>query len=597
MRRRAVSLLLRIAKKSPSRMESEAPWRFTPLKARNRWIAGLLAGVAIIWLADGLRADSRRNATDQTKVMESLDLFTRVFEKITNYYVDENVDPNDLVHRAIEGMLQGLDPHSQFLDTSMYDDLMTSTQGSFGGLGIEISVRDKYPTVVAPIEGTPAYNQGVQGGDQIIEIEGEDTYNWTMSKAISKLRGPKGSEVHFKVRREGVDQSIDFAVVRDIIEIESVRYSFKIGDIGYVRAVNFAQDTAEELQARITELEAQGIKGLILDLRYNPGGLLRAARDVSQLFLESGKKIVMTRGRTPKQNADYYSTQPASKLFGKDYPIVVLINEGSASASEIVAGALQDWDAALIVGETSFGKGSVQTVYPLSDTEALKLTTAKYYTPSGRCIHRDDHNERHDEVAVAEDGEESDEAATPPADAHKPPLTTKDDKAKKTEAPDSTTTFRTVGGRPVPGGGGIVPDLVLTQPNLTDFAIDLERKNFFFKYAIKHVSRHPKSTSAEVTPAMIEDFKKMLAEEKFTYEPAVFQDNAEYIERGLRRELTRRLHGSKAAYLVSIEGDEQLKKALDLFAHGRTMKEFYALTPEELRPVPTDRIKQLLATP
>ena len=569
------------------------------MKARTRWIAGALAGLAILWLANGLSADSRRSAPDQAKVMESLDLFTRVFEKITTYYVDEDVDPEALVHKAIEGMLQDLDPHSQFLDNPMYDDLMTSTQGSFGGLGIEISVRDKYPTVVSPIEGTPAYSQGVQGGDQIIEIEGEDTYNWPMSKAISKLRGPKGTEVHFKVRREGTADAIDFSVVRDIIEIESVRYALKFGDIGYVRAVNFAQDTAEELQARLTELEAQGIKGLILDLRYNPGGLLRAARDVSQLFLESGKKIVMTRGRTPRQNADYYSTQPASKLFGKDYPVVVLINEGSASASEIVAGALQDWDSALIVGETSFGKGSVQTVYPLSDTEALKLTTAKYYTPSGRCIHRDERDHEGEEVTLNEDGEavEGGETAAARGNEREEPTTTKPEKNKPSEAPDSTMSFRTVGGRPVSGGGGIVPDLLVTQPNLSEFAIDLERKNFFFKYAIKHVSRHPKATSTTVTPAMIEEFKTMLAEDKFEYDQAKFQEEAEYIERGLRRELTRRLHGTKAAYMVSIEGDEQLKKALDLFAHGHTMKEFYALNPEELRPVPTDRIKQLLGTP
>ncbi|UCE01532.1 MAG: S41 family peptidase, partial [Candidatus Latescibacterota bacterium] len=356
---------------------------------RNRWIPALLAGVMVLWLSNGLMADSRRSP-DHTKVMESLELFTRVFEKINTYYVDEEVDPQELIQRAIDGMLEGLDPHSQFLDTRLYDDLMTSTQGTFGGLGIEISVRDKYPTVVSPIEGTPAYNQGVQGGDRIIEIEGEDTYGWPISRAISKLRGPKGTEVQFKVQREGLDEPVDFSVVRDIIEIESVRYSFKIGEIGYVRVVNFAQDTADELEARVRELESQGIDGMILDLRYNPGGLLRAARDVSQLFLESGKKIVFTRGRTPRQNADYYSTRPKSKVHGREYPVVVIINEGSASASEIVAGALQDWDAALVVGEPSFGKGSVQTVYPLSETEALKLTTAKYYTPSGRCIHKDE---------------------------------------------------------------------------------------------------------------------------------------------------------------------------------------------------------------
>jgi len=549
-----------------------------PLKARNRWIPGLLAGVLLLWLSNGLRADNTRRTPEDTKVMESLELFTRVFEKINTYYVDENVDPEDLVHRAIEGMLQGLDPHSQFLDTRMYDDLMTSTQGSFGGLGIEISVRDKYPTVVSPIEGTPAYSQGIQGGDRIIEIEGEDTYGWPISKAIAKLRGPKGTEVHFKVHREGVDEPIEFAIVRDIIEVESVRYAFKVGDIGYVRVVNFAQDTAEELETRLHDLETQGIQGLILDLRYNPGGLLRSARDVSQLFLESGKKIVGTRGRTPRQNADYYSTEPKNKMFGQNYPIVVLINEGSASASEIVAGALQDWDAALIVGEPSFGKGSVQTVYPLTETEALKLTTAKYYTPSGRCIHKDE------KTAEEPAGEDEETAQVQPV--HPQPVK---------EAPDPVETFRTVGGRPVKGGGGIVPDILITQPNLSDFAIDLERKNVFFDFAIKHIAKHPKATATQVTSAMMDEFRKLLADQSITYDEKVFQENADYVERGIRRELERRLHGSKAAYLVTIEGDEQLKKTLDLFDRGKTVKDLCAVKADDLVAIPTETIKKLLA--
>lgn len=506
--------------------------------------------------------------------MESLELFTRVFEKINTYYVDENVSPEELIDKAIQGMLESLDPHSQYLDMRMYDDLMTSTQGSFGGLGIEISVRDKYPTVVSPIEGTPAYNQGIQGGDRIIEIEGEDTYGWPISKAISNLRGPKGTEVSFKVRREGFDEPIEYSVIRDIIEIESVRYSFKIGDIGYVRAVNFAQDTADELQARLVELEAQGIEGLILDLRYNPGGLLRAARDVGQLFLDSGKKIVYTRGRTPRQNADYYSTTPSSKIHGRDYPIVVLINEGSASASEIVAGALQDWDAALIVGQPSFGKGSVQTVYPLSETEALKLTTAKYYTPSGRCIHNDHFSSEREDV----DPEE--QMAMGNGDYG--------------EAPGPEKTFRTVGGRLVTGGGGIVPDILVSQPNLPDFAMDLERKNFFFKFAIKHVAQHPEAERVEASPEMIEAFKRLLEDEEFEYEEEDFEKHFEYVERGIRREVARRLHGSKAAHMVYIEGDEQLKKTLDLFERGRTVKELYAVSGDDLQPVPTETIKRLL---
>ena len=557
-------------------------WEVLSLKSRNRWIPGLLAGVLVLWLSNGLRADNERRAPQDTKVMESLELFTRVFEKINTYYVDENIDPEDLVHRAIDGMLQGLDPHSQFLDTRMYDDLMTSTQGSFGGLGIEISVREKYPTVVSPIEGTPAYNQGIQGGDRIIDIEGEDTYGWPISKAITKLRGPKGTEVHFKVKREGVENPIEFSVVRDIIEIESVRYAFKIGDVGYIRMVNFAQNTAEELEARLRELEAQGIQGLILDLRYNPGGLLRSARDVSQLFLESGKKIVGTRGRTPRQNADYYSTEPKSKVFGQNYPIVVLINEGSASASEIVAGALQDWDAALIVGEPSFGKGSVQTVYPLTETEALKLTTAKYYTPSGRCIHKDEKKETEETAA---DGDEADSAVeTPPHVRQEPPP----------ESPAADSTYFTVGHRPVKGGGGIMPDIMITQPNLSDFAIDLERKNVFFDFAIKTIAKHPKVSSNQITPAMMDDFKKLLASESITYDDKVWTENSEYIERGIRRELERRLHGSKASYLVNIEGDEQLKKTLDLFERGKTVKDLYAVKADDLHPVPTETIKKML---
>jgi carboxyl-terminal processing protease len=507
----------------------------------------------VLWLSNGLRADSRRSP-DHTKVMESLELFTRVFEKINTYYVDEEVDPQELIQRAIEGMLEGLDPHSQFLDTRLYDDLMTSTQGSFGGLGIEISVREKYPTVVSPIEGTPAYSQGVQGGDQIIEIEGEDTYGWPISRAISKLRGPKGTEVQFKVAREGLDDPIDFAVVRDIIEIESVRYAFKIGDIGYVRAVNFAQDTADELESRLRELESEGIDGLILDLRYNPGGLLRAARDVSQMFLESGKKIVFTRGRTPRQNADYYSTRPKSKVHGRGYPVVVLVNEGSASASEIVAGALQDWDAALVVGEPSFGKGSVQTVYPLSETEALKLTTAKYYTPSGRCIHKDETDDATEEgVEIADGGLDID--------------------PESKEAPDPEETFRTVGGREVIGGGGITPDIIIS---------------------IKYIAKNPNTTEVEMTPELITEFKQLLADEEFDYEEAIFEENVEYVDRGMRRELSRRLHGSKAAYMVSIEGDEQLKKALDLFDHGASVQALYAVTADELEPLTTKEIRQLL---
>ena len=271
-------------------------------------------------------------------------------------------------------------------------------------------------------------------------------------------------------------------------------------------------------------------------------------------------------------------------MHGKNYPIVVLVNEASASASEIVAGALQDWDAALIVGETSFGKGSVQTVYPLSETEALKLTTAKYYTPSGRCIHKDHPTKDEEDVAAAD---EEGEAPAP----KKPDGTVKLDQ-KPSEAPSPAETFKTVGGRTVMGGGGITPDIVVKQPEMTQFAIDLERKNFFFNYAIKWVAHHPQTKEFKVTPDVTQEFKQLLADDKFTYTQTAWDSNATYVDRGLRREVARRQHGTKAAYMVSIEGDEQLKRTLDLFNHGHTVKEFYAVTADELKPMPTDMIKR-----
>ena len=238
------------------------------------------------------------------------------------------------------------------------------------------------------------------------------------------------------------------------------------------------------------------------------------------------------------------------------------------------------------------GKGSVQTVYPLSDTEALKLTTAKYYTPSGRCIHKE-HAKKSDDETDGEEASADDKSATGAKAVTDSTKGTKLDTGKKPEAPTAAETFRTVGGRPVTGGGGIVPDIAIRQPDLTQFAIDVERKNYFFQYAIHWAAKHPGAREFKVTPEVITDFKQLLAADKFTFEQAAWDANYDYVDRGIRREIARRLHGSKAAYVVAIEGDEQLKKALDLFKHGHTVKDMYAVKADELKPVSTDEIKKL----
>ncbi|MCK5407301.1 MAG: S41 family peptidase, partial [Candidatus Krumholzibacteria bacterium] len=339
---------------------------------------------------------------DKQNVLNDLEIFAKVIDKIQSFYVDD-VDTHKLVTEAIEDMLRELDPHSQFLSGLDYEDLMLSTQGRFGGLGIYISFRDNYPTVISPIEGTPASKAGLQGGDQIVEIEGESTEGWQVSKAVRFLRGDPGSAVSFKISRPGLDEAIEYSLVREEIKVKSVPYSGMFGDYGYVKISNFSKNTRVELEQSLSELQKQGMKGLVLDLRYNPGGLLQAATAVSELFLDRDQLIVFTKGRYAQNNNKYF----ASKGQKFKVPVVVMVNGASASASEIVAGALQDWDAGLVVGQTTFGKGTVQTVFSLSDSQAVKLTTAKYYTPSGRSIHSD--HQKKEEEAVPADADASGE--------------------------------------------------------------------------------------------------------------------------------------------------------------------------------------------
>jgi len=292
----------------------------------------------------------------------------------------------DLVYGALQGAVSTLDPHSSFMNPEEFKELQIETKGKFSGIGIEITLKDRVLTVVSPIEGTPAYQAGIQAGDQIVKIDGATTKNITLMEAVKKIRGAKGSKVVLTINREGFKQPKDFSIVREIIPIHSVKARILNGGIGYIRLTNFQDQTDHDLQAYLKKMRQKLVpfKGLILDLRNDPGGLLDQAVRVADEFLKSGL-IVYTEGRNRQQNMKFYA-RPGGETKVANVPMVVLINEGSASASEIVAGALKDQKRAIILGTKSFGKGSVQTIIPLDDGSALRLTTALYYTPSGITI-------------------------------------------------------------------------------------------------------------------------------------------------------------------------------------------------------------------
>ena len=313
-----------------------------------------------------------------------IELYSYALTTIQSDYVDE-MSPKDLIYGSLKGMLSSLDPHSQFLDAEEYQNLRTETKGKFGGLGIEISIRDGLLTVISPIEDTPAWNAGVKAGDRIVKIDDELTKDITLSEAVKKLRGEVGTEVTITVLRENAAKILEITIIRGIIEYQDVKNTQILEeDIGYVRLSEFREDSANAFRDALDELSNLGADSLILDLRNNPGGLLNVAIKITEEFLPEGEIIVSTKGRRPSQNTVTKSTNKNHLI---DWPMVILLNEGSASGSEILAGALKDNKRAIILGTKSFGKGSVQSVIPLPDGSGLKLTTSKYFTPSGESIH------------------------------------------------------------------------------------------------------------------------------------------------------------------------------------------------------------------
>ncbi|MCK6555549.1 S41 family peptidase [Candidatus Binatia bacterium] len=348
---------------------------------RSRHFVGKTVVVCVVlaslWLGGRVFAVAR-------DAYDGIEVFTNVLTLVQKNYVD-SVTTKQLIDGAVMGMLNALDPHSAYLPPDIYRELQVDTRGSFGGLGIEITIRNGVLTVVSPIEDTPAYQAGIKSGDQIIKIEDEFTKDMPLVEAVKKMRGPKGTKVHLTLRREGAPQLIDLALTREVIKIQSVKARILDKGFGYLRITQFQERTDDDVQESIARLEKQNggqLSGMVLDLRNNPGGLLTQAIKVTDEFIDSGL-VVYTDGRLENQKQKYFAHKSNTRI---DFPMVVLVNAGSASASEIVAGALQDHKRAIVLGTQTFGKGSVQTILPLEANAAIRLTTARYYTPNGRSI-------------------------------------------------------------------------------------------------------------------------------------------------------------------------------------------------------------------
>jgi carboxyl-terminal processing protease len=495
---------------------------------------GALALVAALTLA---RTPPRLAAATNDQD-NSLQTFTQILDIVEQKYVDD-VNSQELIYGAIRGMLSKLDPHSAFLDPKTYREMKEEQQGSFSGLGIVISLKgeDKELTVISPIEGTPAYRAGIRAGDFISQIEGKPTQGISIDDALDRLRGPKGSQVRITIQREGYDQPLDYTLTRDDIPTVSINYAFMVRPgVGYIRIKNFTQTTDSELEEKLRLLKAQGMEKLLLDLRWNPGGLLEQAVRVSDRFLKPNAMIVYTKGRLRRESdREYHAASKAEKV---DLPVIVLVNKGSASASEIVAGALQDHDRALVVGETTWGKGLVQTVYPLSGSAGMALTTAKYYTPSGRLIQRDYHSIE-DYVM-----------------------------GNNTEPEDKRESRFTDAGRKVLGGGGITPDVKVTLEEPTKFTDLLERRTAFFDYAVVYTTNHknpPNKSTFKVGDDVIADFKRFLSRKKIEFTEKDVQENLDYIKLAIKAEVYAYHFGLEERQKVLVERDGQLQKALELF--------------------------------
>ncbi len=484
------------------------------------WITVVLAAGLLV--TGGLIILPSAIAYDSVSTNSSLELFMDVFSRTSVTYVD-SVDSQELIEAALRGMLESLDPNSILLDPDDYENLRIQLSGSFEGVGITIGIRDEWLTVISPVEGTPAFRAGMKAGDKIVEIDDISTVGLTTTEAVMMIRGPRGSTVVLTIVRPGLPDSLDFEIERDVIDLPSVPAGFMINDeTGYIRLSRFGEETTKEVRNVLRTLVREGAENLILDLRGNAGGLFTAAVEVADLFLPSGTLVVSTRGNAVGE--DNYYTVSRRSFNGV---LAVLIDGGSASSSEIVAGALQDNNAAILIGSRTFGKGSVQTLMDLGEFPNLghygvKLTTARYFTPDGRSIDR-----------------------------------TMNDNFMNGGEEDTLENW------------GIVPDIIVeTQEISGSLPIELYTASVCFKYATDYVLEHDIDTDFWPDSACVADFRSYLSEEGFEWEDGEFSDNLFYIERSLFTEIAARTWDREMYYRMMTPHDETVQRALQYFRDG-----------------------------
>lgn len=524
--------------------------------------------VAAVMLVGMLVGFQGRNLISADNIYEQFNKFRDILVLTDKYYVDP-VDTRKLTEGAITGMLEQLDPHSVYFPPSAFEKASEEMQGNYQGVGLMIRALNDTIIVVEPMGGGPAAKLGILSNDRIVRINDSTAIGFTSDQASKRLRGPKGTKVKVSIARPGVPENMVYEITRAEVSLNSIDVALMINDeVGYIAVNKFALTTGNEMNVAMRDLRNKGMKRLILDLRYNPGGVLEEAVKMADLFLDAGSKskprqIVYTKGRATELEESFTATT------GQEYeklPLIVLINHASASASEIVAGAIQDWDRGLIVGETSFGKGLVQRQWALGDGSAFRLTIARYYTPTGRLIQRSytgkdkSEYEREGLERVEQEGDNLE---------HKKDATAKADSGRPV--------FHTNSGRVVYGGGGISPDYIVKPPAATESMLNIQRRDMFYQFITSYLDERGQAMRSAygedvqqfvktfaVTEEMLQEFRTFIATKSVKLEEKDLQKDILFVKARLKAEIARSFWGNNGSYRVMLEVDPQFQKAMTL---------------------------------